>query len=448
MKTDLLDYISKEVSFKFRGIDFSFALSQGLFSSADIDRGTRFLLKVFSQLLDEDIAARRPLPGQILDSGCGIGVIGICAAAAAGALGPPPRVYAQDRDELARLVTLHNAQKNRIPASTLEAHTGPLLSGPEGVQWDLILTNIPAKAGQPVLEDFITRSAGLLKPGGRVVMVAVHTLAGFFRRRIMDCGLDLIREEASTEHSILVYRGGHTGTPLKPGSGFMERYPFYVRASAGCLIEKIPVHLETVHGASGFDNPGSGTLTAAKLVLRLGPEAITAADSAGGSSPVLVYETGQGFFTCWLLEYLFRAKRLPVHIVISGRNIVALEAARHNAARSLAAAGETAASLNIVPAADLRLGMEQLTSAAQQRQYGCIAVFPELVPQSLLSRESDQLASLWAALSCLLQPQGVCTVCLESSDGERFNRKKPPGFTRLGDIRRKGFRAMAFRLTP
>jgi 16S rRNA G1207 methylase RsmC len=96
-------YSNREVPFRFRGIDFRFALSLGLFSSADIDRGSRLLLKVLSRLLDESPSGGLP-PRRVLDAGCGIGVIGICAARALMAAGSPPlAVRAQDRDELARI---------------------------------------------------------------------------------------------------------------------------------------------------------------------------------------------------------------------------------------------------------------------------------------------------------------------------------------------------------
>jgi len=179
----LSHYINKSVSLKFRGVVFSFDLSHGLFSSVGVDAGTQLLLKVFSRILDEDVAATRPLPRAVLDAGCGTGVIGICAAAAIKALAGEEGLYVrcQDRDELARLVTSHNVAKNNISQGMLEACTEPLLAAAANEKWDLILTNIPAKAGNPVLEDFVRRSGFLLNPGGRVLMVAVNTLADFFQ---------------------------------------------------------------------------------------------------------------------------------------------------------------------------------------------------------------------------------------------------------------------------
>jgi SAM-dependent methyltransferase len=391
------------------------------------------LLKIFSQILDEDIAAGKSPPLRILDAGCGTGVIGICAAAAIAPLSPSNDggsrllVRCQDRDELARLITAYNAALNGISPSALEAYTEPLLAGAGA--WDLILTNIPAKAGTPVLADFVRRSAGLLNPGGRVIMVAVRTLAGFFRERIA-AEAELLQEHTSPGHSVFVYGQAanqqQTAVAVNGGPDFITRYPFYVRAEVTRDIEDIPIHLTTIHGASGFDNPGGAVLAAAKLARRL--------QFPLSGAPLLVHEPDQGFFPCWLIAFL---KSAPP-VVLSGRNILALEAARYNVLQS---DGTTA----VVPVADLALGETALREAAGGRPYGCIAAFPELLPQSSLPKGTDQLAAIWVAIPPLLATGGVFLVTFSSSDAERFDRKKPAGFTRLGSVKRNGFRALAYR---
>ena len=439
-------YVNKTVSFKFRGIDFTFDLSQGLFSSADVDSGTKFLLKILSQILDEDIAAGKSPPLRVLDSGCGTGVIGICAAAVLAPLvkdgsGLRLRVRCQDRDELARLITAHNAARNRISPATLEAYTEPLLSAQPGAQWDLILTNIPAKAGMPVLADFVRRSAGLLNPGGKVIMVAVRTLADFFREQIENAAeAKLLQEHQGPGHSVFVYTRAENQQPaaaVKSGKDFITHHPFYVRAEITRAIEDIPVHLTTIHGAGGFDNPGGAVLAAAKLARRL--------QFPLNDTPLLVHEPEQGFFLCWLLAFLRDEVRPPV--VLSGRNILALEASRYNVRQNVLQNvlqnGDT--TIAVVPVADLALGETALREAAGDLPYGCIAAFPELLPQSSLPKGVDQLGAIWDAIPPLLAQGGVFLVTFNSSDAQRFDRKKPTGFTRMGSVKRNGFRALAYR---
>jgi len=437
----IVNYINKTVPFKFRGIEFSFDLSQGLFSSACVDAGTQFLLKVFSRILDEDISAHRPLPQRTLDAGCGMGVIGICAALAIKAVAGEEGLYlrCQDRDELARLVTSHNAAKNNVLPSMLEAFTEPLLAGPENGKWDLILTNIPAKTGNAVLKDFVSRSVSLINPEGRVIIVVVNTLADFFRETIATTGAQLLSEEKGPGHTVFAYQGEaeSLALPVNIAPGFLNNYPFYIRAKPVCTIEGIEIGLETVHGASGFDKPGGAVLAAAKLLRRLGREKISCA------GPVLVHEPGQGFFTNWLLAFLRDDADRAQKLVLSGRNILSLEAARHNAGSVKGAAAKT------VLAVDLQLGKEALLSAGCG-QFAFISAFPEILPQSKsakASKDTDQLTAIWNSLPPLLAEEGLFLIAFTSSDAERFDRKKPTGFTRLGSIKRDGFCALAYQKT-
>jgi hypothetical protein len=370
---------------------------------------------------------------------------------------------------LARLLTLHNAAQNGISPAILEACTEPLLAGPEGGRWDMIVTNIPAKAGTPVLEDFVRRSAGLLNPGGRVLMVAVRPLADFFRERLAADDVELLLEHKGSGHTVFVYGGKAANqppaaSPVNAGPGFLARYPFYTRAAVTGQIENLPVYLETIYGASGFDQPGGAVLAAATLTARLIKTGCLTPRQfpLDGTTPLLIHEPGQGFFPCWLLEFLYGTTRpSAVHepavyqpasfqpIVLSGRNILALEAARHNVERHNAARHNAAVS--VVPVADLRLGSTALLEAVNRQRYGLIAAFPELLPQSALpktgkgSQGNSQLAALWDALPMLLAEGGIFIAAFASSDAERFDRKKPPGFTRLAGVKRNGFRALAYR---
>ena len=468
-------FITKTVSFKFRGIDFLFGLSQGLFSSVEIDSGTRLLLKVFSKILDADQAAGKPLPVNVLDSGCGAGVIGICAASAIRALGGMARVRCQDRDELARLITVYNAVMNHIPIKMVEAYTEPLLAGKPSARWDLILTNIPAKAGKPVLEDFVTRSVNLLNDGGRVIIVAVQTLADFLRKKITETGARIEYEEKSHEHLVLAC-GGSARTaqaapditiqkyaPVSLGTGFMANYPFYRRATVNFEAEGVPLAIDTVHGAPGFDRQSAAERAAITLLERICDPLILKREpnspfhAAGSSLSILIHEPGQGFLPCWLHIFLCGINTLYSQaadaknpaMVFSGRNILALEAARHNYERC----GNRPCV--IVPAADLKLGAESLhnaaaacaqTTNAKNRQFSIIITFPELLPHNCLPKDTDQFAALWESIPPLLCSGGVLIIGFNSTDAQRFDRKKPAGFIRLGNIKRDGFKALAYSL--
>jgi hypothetical protein len=424
-------YGNKRVKFKFRGLDFEFALSQGLFSSADIDAGSRFLLKTLSQKWDEDTRVGRRLPAAVLDAGCGVGVLGICAAKALDAAAGL-RVRAQDRDELARAFTEYNAARNGVDGAVFSAHTEALLDGP-AEPWDLILSNLPAKAGQPVLLDFISRSAGLLSEGGAVMVVVVNTLAGLLRDRIGELALPLLGDETGREHTALCY-GAKPGSPGAPHStpataddAFAGRWPAYFREAGDYVMEDTGYHIDAIHGAPGFDRSGASAAAMARLAVRLG--ATLAARCV--ARPILVHEPDQGHFPAWLVKHLEKTAPgggAPGRIVLSGRNILALEAARHNTHNQAA----------VIPAVDILLGKDALSAAAGE-PYGAIFLFPDLTPRT------SRISAYWEGLDALLATGGIALAALPSSEAERFDRAKPRGFLRLGGHKRRGFRALGFK---
>jgi hypothetical protein len=466
-------YITKEVSFEFRGRTYGFALSHGLFSSAGIDRGSRFLLRVFSKLLDEseggknggsrakgetlfpvlraagDPAAGRAQPPEtlsVLDAGCGCGALGICAGTALrdlagkgagdGTTGTVPalRVRAQDRDELARLFTEYNGRRNGLAGPELEAHTEALLAGPAEAAWDLILSNVPAKAGKPVLEDFIGRSAGMLKSGGLVLAVVVNPLAPWFRDGIITRGFTPLHDEPGTDHTVFAWRGASGAAVVDGGgeaAGVFPNEAAYYRGGGNFEMEGIRYRIDAVHGAAGFDRIDAAVSAAARLTGKLAGKipACLASNPA-----VLVHEPDQGHFPAW-----FARRFTPdtgYGFVLSGRNILSLEAARRNLEK---AADGRAAWIKTAAVVDLAISREEL--ALPGGGYGLVVLFPDLVPGT------NRIAAYWEGIAALLAENGIAIAALNASAAEKFDRGKTAGparFTRLGDFRRNGFRALAY----
>lgn len=96
----------------------------------------------------------------VLDYGCGSGILAL-AAAKLGAV----KVWAVDHDPQALTATRANAVQNGLGATILTMAPEQL----PAVQADLILANILAN----VLGDLAARFAGLLKPGGRLVLSGI-----------------------------------------------------------------------------------------------------------------------------------------------------------------------------------------------------------------------------------------------------------------------------------
>jgi 16S rRNA G1207 methylase RsmC len=414
-------YTTKETRFAFRGRTFAFALSQGLFSAASIDRGSSLLLKTLSKILDEDRARGAPAPETVLDSGCGIGVLGICAAAALDS----SRVRCQDRDQLAAVFTRHNARKNNIPPDRLSAHTEMLLASPPEARWDLILSNIPAKAGKPVLEDFVIRSASLLTPQGRALIVAVNPLAAHFRLWIAKAGAPLLREEQGPGHTVFMYGHNPLGNNALHERGGLWDIPAYRRAAGVYQLEGVSYELDSVYGVRDFDQPGGAVRAGAKLIARWGARLLPL------SGAVLIHEPAQGHFPAWLIKYLaMLGAPLPQKVVLSGRNILALEISRRNIAKN----SQNALEIDTVPLVDLALAWEQ---AALPEGCRLIAAFPEPVPQAA--------RPFWEGMAPLLAEGGAGILCLPAWEAARSDREKHPSLARLFEAAQKGFRAFARR---
>jgi len=287
----------------------------------------------------------------------------------------------------------------------------------------------------------------LLNKDGRVFLVAVNTLADFFRTRIAAAASPLA-EETGKEHSVFVYGGkpapeasagaDHESGPLVFDGSFSRNYPFYIRNRNTYEMEDLSYRLDTVYGAPDFDSPGGAVQAAAKLAVKTGlASRLTEGDTAGGAA--LIHDSGQGHFALWLVHYLAKASaaKAPASLplVLSGRNILALAAAR-------AALASTGTAPIIVPAADLFLDRDRLrdaaTAAAAHGCFGFIAYIPETVP------ETNRDAAAWEALSDLAQPGAIVIAAMNSAEAERFDRKKTAAWRRLGDIKRNGFRALAY----
>jgi predicted RNA methylase len=415
-------------------MEFNFALSRELFSSAGIDTGTALLLKVFSEELDKGLLRElqnRKGPLHILDAGSGCGVIGICAARALE--GIDVRTISTDRDELAGIFTGYNARQNGLGSEKFSTRTSTLFNGAR--DRDLILSNIPAKAGRPVLEDFIRRACP--HSGALAFIVAVKTLADFTRGAIAAAGAEILRETAGPGHTVFVFR---KGSPASGSSGWFGQNRFaedqprsntvseeetflrvYRRQRFETELEGCALGMDTFHGAPGFGDPGAALLAAVKLSCKLG------LNTEKFHAYRLFHETEQGCYPLWFYKTLGTEKTQNGKAVLSGRNILALKAAEYNL-------NDTVGTV-LIPAADLASAGDALLG---EGPYGFIAALPESMPR-------ESIPSHWEVLTVLLQVRGVFLTSLPSFLAEQFDRARISGFTRLGNIRRGGFRALAYR---
>ena len=140
--------------FSYRGTALTFQTDAGVFSRGEVDTGTRLLLEALPEQME----------GNILDLGCGWGVIGISIAKK----WPETRVTMADVNIRALELSRENAKRNRVEVSCVESDGMAAL---EGQVFDAVVTNPPIRAGKQVIYKMFADAAKSLNPGGALYLV-------------------------------------------------------------------------------------------------------------------------------------------------------------------------------------------------------------------------------------------------------------------------------------
>jgi 16S rRNA G1207 methylase RsmC len=169
MSDSRIDQLKQDIVFqeKLRGHTFTFHSTWGLFNPRRVDQGSRLLV--------EHVQAERDW--LCLDIGCGYGPIGLTLAH----LCPEGEVHLVDKDFVAVEYARQNARLNglcncRIYLSNAFSHV------PDELRFDLVASNLPAKAGNELLSILLHDAHQRLKRGGRLYVVTISGLKEYIRR--------------------------------------------------------------------------------------------------------------------------------------------------------------------------------------------------------------------------------------------------------------------------
>ena len=143
-----------ECKFSYRGEELVFQTDAGVFSRGEVDTGTRLLLEALPETMN----------GEILDLGCGWGVIGISIAKK----WPETRVTMADVNLRALELSRENAKRNHAEVVCAESDG---MAAFAGRQFDAIVTNPPIRAGKQVIYKMFSDAAAALKEGGALYLV-------------------------------------------------------------------------------------------------------------------------------------------------------------------------------------------------------------------------------------------------------------------------------------
>ncbi len=289
-------FIHKGVSLQFHGQKMNLSLSMGLFSSNDIDAGSRLLLKSMASELDFSTI------NTAVDIGCGIGTLGIALKKKA----PQCKVLCRDRDSLALDFTEHNCQVNGIKDMLIQR--GLFLQDLEPKSFDLLICNVPAKAGKPVIDHFIDQAPLYCLPHGRVAIVVVQPLRQQVETALDSAGHKILFEEHNKMYSVFHFTGA--GEIRNPGLSL------YFRHEDQYHIYDQSYNLTTVFGLADFDQISWKD--------QLTGETLRGINRGGHWTLV---DPGQGHFACYLLKAFSGS---PRKITLISRDLLQLEITAFN----------------------------------------------------------------------------------------------------------------------
>lgn len=206
-------YFKKTVPLNFRKQSLVFRTSQELFSSHDIDQGTRFLLRTIAE-------AGYPAAGYVLDLGCGYGPLGLTLKK----LCPGSFVHMTDRDALALEYTSQNAVLNGLEGVEVYGSLG--YDDIRRNAFDLIVSNIPGKAGEKVIAGLLKETRFHLTPAGVAAIVVVSPLDELAGGVLAETpGMEVILKETRSAHSVFHFRSGGKPATAENNPDALEREP-------------------------------------------------------------------------------------------------------------------------------------------------------------------------------------------------------------------------------
>lgn len=167
MLNDLNRYnrkIRQDLKIEYRGLEFY--TTWGLFSPRAIDDGSRLLLDYLELETGDDC----------LDLGCGYGVLGLQMAK----LAVDGHTLMVDKDFVAVDYAERNRRHNGIENASCLLSNG--FDQIPAQQFDIIVSNIPAKVGKEMLYIYLFDALDYLKPGGSFYIVTITGLRQFFKR--------------------------------------------------------------------------------------------------------------------------------------------------------------------------------------------------------------------------------------------------------------------------
>lgn len=299
-------YFHKTLTFRAWKQSLQFRVSQELFSSHDIDIGTRFLLRSI-------VEADYDIPQRVLDPGCGYGPIGLTLKN----MYRDSTVHMVDRDALAVAYSRQNAGLNGLEDG-VDIYGSLGYDDVKRTDFDLIIANIPGKAGETVISYLLREAGNYLTPGGLVAIVVVAPLEETVAK-ILDStpGVVVILKRKRSGHAVFHYRFSGESFLTRPNRNALER-GVYHRKKAIIRLENLEYAAQTAYGLPEFDSLNYGSEMLVKMLNNMRNQDIHRA---------VAFNPGQGHVAVALWKLL-----RPEKITLVDRDLLALRYSRLNLA--------------------------------------------------------------------------------------------------------------------
>lgn len=164
--------LRKDIIFKakLKGHNFVFHSTWGLFSPKEIDKGSLMLINQVD-IKPTDFT---------LEMGCGYGPIGLAFAK----MSPQGKVHMLDKDFVAVDFAKKNAQLNGI--QNCEIYLSNAFNNVPAIEFDNIVSNLPAKVGKELLFLILNDAKNHLKKGGKFYVVIIAGLKDYIKRNFKE----------------------------------------------------------------------------------------------------------------------------------------------------------------------------------------------------------------------------------------------------------------------
>ncbi len=297
-------YFKKTVPLRHAGRVLRFNVANDLFSSHQVDFGSRFLLRTLER------GIQSPLH-KVLDMGAGYGPIGLALKAAH----PQASVHLVDRDALAVDYSRQNAELNQV--HSVEAYGSLGYDDVRERDFDLIVANLPGKARERVLELLLLDAAHSLKPAGMMAVVVVaplaHTVASVLEG---SPGIAVSLEATRSGHAVFHYGFSNSPRIADVASNSSIQKDVYRRGRVTVRHSGISYELETADGLPEFEAPSYAT----QLLMEAAAKVRDVK-----AKHVAVFNPGQGHVPVALWKLL-----APASVSLVDRDLLALRYSRSN----------------------------------------------------------------------------------------------------------------------